>query len=488
MPPLQELLSNAFVPWLILAGVAIYWCLDVAGSKHLDDPLGKLQKLFGDENTPRGLIGFAAFLWGSLFVLILGGLVSSLIELVWQTANPEAAGFSAQTANPEAAGFSAQSAFRFQLTRIAGLTAVLGALVALPFTALRLKETRKTNRHNADVLFNDKLHEANNDLHARYQVTERDEKGATRDIWADDIIKRNGAIDRLEALAKERPETTDRIARILSVYLKEMSKEHPPLPYDKDWSWEEIETWRKEINAKKRSDMENAAQVMGRLRDIKEDLKIDLAEVNLQAMRLLNLNFEQADFNHAHLDEAELTEARLNGAELKRTRLNGAELSNTKLNETKLYWAELNRALLFEAELNRIKLSWVELNGAGLHSAELFEAQLLETELNDATLYGTRLNGAVLLEMVLNGTAMDESTDLRDVQAIGSALRSIDLKSVKNLESLLDGSFGDGTVELPEGTPWPEKWPRHELDDSEFFEEWKKFKANPEGYVPPVEN
>jgi len=44
---------------------------------------------------------------------------------------------------------------------------------------------------------------------------------------ADDLVTRNAAIDRLEGLPEERPEAVRRIARMLSVCVRESSREYP---------------------------------------------------------------------------------------------------------------------------------------------------------------------------------------------------------------------------------------------------------------------
>ncbi|MBU0643346.1 MAG: pentapeptide repeat-containing protein, partial [Alphaproteobacteria bacterium] len=209
-----------------------------------------------------------------------------------------------------------ESDFRFLLTKTTALTAVLGGLIALPFTALRLKHTATQTRHAADVLFNEKLNDANTDLHARYQTTEKQEDGTYVDIWKDDIVRRNGAIDRLEALAVEDPSFAPRIARILCVYLKEMSSEHRAEEMPQGLYGVAIRDWARGLTVK-RSDMETAAQVLGRLHDKTgvpaKDLAIDLSRVNLQAMRLSELNFEHATMNGVKLNGAELSGASLNG-------------------------------------------------------------------------------------------------------------------------------------------------------------------------------
>ena len=95
--------------------------------------------------------------------------------------------------------------------RIGGLTAVLGGIIALPLTLIRLNLAQES-------LFNDKINEATKGLYARRQVTVGEGENA-KDHWQDDIVQRNAAIDRLAGLAKERSSEASRIARQLSVFV-----------------------------------------------------------------------------------------------------------------------------------------------------------------------------------------------------------------------------------------------------------------------------
>jgi hypothetical protein len=303
-------------PWLALGVIALFWILSQVSDKIPEDPIERLKRTFGADKIPHFVVLIAALLWGALVLLLSIGLITLLFDIVWNTVQP--------------VGREAKGDFRFLLTKTAALTAVLGAMVALPFTALRLKHTAAQTQHAANVLFNEKLNDANNDLHARYQTSEKQENGYI-DVWKDDIIRRNGAIDRLEALAVERPAMAPRIARMLCVYLREMTRDHPAEKMPEGLTVEEIWKWANGLKVQ-RSDMETAAQVLGRLHELTqvpvEDLAIDLTGVNLQAMQLSALNFEQATLERAAMDGVELNRAILN-----RAILNGAILNRAIFNE-----------------------------------------------------------------------------------------------------------------------------------------------------------
>ncbi|RPE71220.1 pentapeptide repeat protein [Pacificibacter maritimus] len=318
------------------------------------------------------------------------------------------------------------------------------ALVALPFTIYRLKLTTEQNRHNEDVMFNEKLNDANNDLHARYQTSEKQEDRYV-DVWKDDIIRRNGAIDRLEALAIERPAMAPRIARMLCVYLREMTRDYPAEKMPQGLEGFELRKWANDLEVK-RSDMETAAQVLGRLHEQTKvpatELAIDLTGVNLQAMQLDGLNFEHAKMNNSALDGA------------------------------KILFANFTRA---------------QLNYATLVNASLHRAKLVEAEMRSATLDGANLMGVSLEAADLGYASFNEKTDLRAVHATGATLRSVNLKDVPNLGDLVTSAFGDATVMLPDDIKplVKDKWPTSALNYKEYLKEWALFKKDPDAYIPP---
>ena len=52
----------------------------------------------------------------------------------------------------------------------------------------------------------------------------------------------------------------------------------------------------------------------------------------------------------------------------------------------------------------------------------------------------------------------------------------------------VNSAFGDASVILPEGIDLPAHWPDWELPshgDNAFDTQWRKWRDNPEGYVPP---
>ncbi|MDT8327370.1 MAG: pentapeptide repeat-containing protein [Roseovarius sp.] len=156
--------------------------------------------------------------------------------------------------------------------------------------------------------------------------------------------------------------------------------------------------------------------------------------------------------------------------------------------------AQLRKIILSGRDLTGADLSGAQLQGADLWGAKLQGADLKGAELQGAFLRGAELQGADLLFAQLQGADLGgaklQGANLSGVDLQGAAVRSVDFTDLPNIWDHLAGMFGDGTVILPDGhgpehESWPKHWPRFELDTYQFDEEWKKWQANPEGYVPP---
>lgn len=193
----------------VLAVAVVYAVMPRTDGKHTD-PLDRLKDILGLAQFGDGLFLLLALMWSGLFLALFAGLLLMLWELIWFVV-PQ---------NP-----LAEASARFALLRLAAMTATLGAVVALPFTLIRVRLTRDANKTADESLFNDKINAATEDLHAMRQRWDAERK---QNIWEDDITRRNAAIDRLEGLAIERPDdAAPRISRLLSVYVREVSREVP---------------------------------------------------------------------------------------------------------------------------------------------------------------------------------------------------------------------------------------------------------------------
>lgn len=396
-----------------------------------------------------------------------------------------------QILTDDTTGLLGQDNLRWYVLAYVGLLTALGGVISTPLALIRVYTTERQtltgeiqSKLAADAHFISIMKDATDDLNARHQTTQAKDDGGYVDIWQDDIMRRNDAMNRLERLAGEFVDEAPRIARLLSVYLREMTRDYPAEQMPEGLEADEIRKWANGLKVQ-RSDMETAAQVLGRLHELTqvpvEDLAIDLKGVNLQAMTLQNLNFEHATLNEAALDGAILTGSKFNRANLYYATLVGARLNFAELNGTRLNFASLTRAELNGAKLNGAKLFKTILHWANLSGVELKEAKLNETEINGANLKGVCLNGAKLSDITLSGQQLSE------VEAKGVALRIIDFRETPDVEALVTSAFGDASVILPENIKplIKDKWPDQELEDNDYNSEWELFKQDPDAYVPP---
>ncbi|NOD96907.1 hypothetical protein GS610_06760 [Ruegeria sp. HKCCD6228] len=239
----------------------------------------------------------------------------------------------------------------------------IAAIVGLPFLGWRAIIAQKQADTAAQALFNERLSSALENLYSRRQVTQRigsTQKNLEQAIWQDDIPRRLGAIENLELLAEERPEAAPAVARILSGYVRELSKEIQP-----------IKTKLREYKKQKaievpRSDMEASVQTLGRLQKIRgvspDEVQINLTGANLQGMFLRWCWFKGANFSRADLTNANLQTAKLQYANLTSSVLYYANLANTDMRGANLNWIHSNRRTAFQN---------TKFQGAGVYDGQL---------------------------------------------------------------------------------------------------------------------
>jgi uncharacterized protein YjbI with pentapeptide repeats len=357
------------------------------------------------------------------------------------------------------------------------LTGVIGAgLVAWRnWTASRQADLQD------EALFNDKINAAAEDLAARRQVTRRITVTKGRETekkvlteWQDDVVTRSAAIDRLESLARERaqvdPTIVPRIASLLSVYVRELSKgDLKPKEHglsEEEATPEALSLWARSLRPI-RSDLEKAAQVLGRLRRIagQQELVIDLREANLQGFNLQELDFDLALMKEAKVQGASLSQTLLRRAALQGTKMQGTKLTNARMQGAYLSRAQLQGAVLSGAQMQGAEIFGTRLQGAMLHAAQLQGALLYKADLHGAKLHGTRISQSTIL---LEGTL------------VGAGVRSVDWSSADSPLLEVAEMFGDGSVVLPFDNPnW---WPSVSLVRDAWYIEFTHWLSNPTAY------
>ncbi len=410
-----ELEPYVFWPFLAIGGFAfVLLPVLLTADKTQEFTFGLREKL-GLSNLWQPIFMLAALLWLMIFVALVFGLLLQLLELIRFLA-------------PEST--IKQTEARFALVRLTAMTATLGAVVALPFTLMKVNLTREANETATEALFNDKLNAATEDLHAMRQRWDGEQN-----IWEDDITRRNAAIDRLEGLANERPDIAPRISRQLSVYVRELSHDVPAEYAPDEATPDELNMWTFQLEVQ-RSDMESAVQVLGRLKKISDVnpkwITIDLRKSNLQGFDLQNLKLDAANFSGAMLQ--------------------GARLNNTDMKDSDLSWAGMQGTFLHRAVLQRADLKWSKFQGA-----------------------------------ILAGTSFSKSTKLDTTDFSGSLFVNVDFTSTDISHLQISSGFGDASVRLPNDcTPdsdnWPEHWPKEEIDGTIIIGKWRNWHLEHQGY------
>jgi uncharacterized protein YjbI with pentapeptide repeats len=319
---------------------------------------------------------------------------------------------------------------------------VLAAVVGLPFLVWRSVVAQKQVDVAEQGLFNDKINAAANDLHARRLVTQNPHKTDFRwNYWQDDIVKRNAAIDRLEGLVRENSEVAERISRLLSIYLRELSAENKPQGVPQAATPEELRNWARSLAQHSRSDMENAARVLGRLAQI-EGVDPDKVDIDLRGANLQGFDLREAVFNKA--------------------RLTGAQMQGASLG-----WAKMQGADLFEAQMQGAVLFGAKMQGAVLRGAQMQGADLGVAQMQGAD---------------LSGAQMDAATFLRAANLAGAALRKVDYSDVAINQAQVDEVFYDGSVRFAPGITRAEGRDAV-LEWQEFYDEWRAWQKE-RGFDP----
>jgi uncharacterized protein YjbI with pentapeptide repeats len=354
-----------------------------------------------------------------------------------------------------------------------GLGALLVALLGAPFLIWRtvvaqntLDTARKEAKLKEESLFNDKINAAAKDLAARRQVTRvvaQDGKETIFTEWEDDLVTRAAAIDLLEGLANERPDAAPRIARQLSIYVRELSRQYPPKDIPTHLVGDDLFYWCKTL-IPFRTDAERATQTLGRLHIVQDaalaDSDIDLREANLQGFDLQGLAFPSAQMSFARLDGALLAETKFFRAELQHAKLTGAYLDRTIM------------------------------DGSNLSFTSFEEAWLSETRLNAAEFWRTNLKARALVHVQMRGAILNQVTFPKDAVVLGpdvsgACMQSLSESDCEFLQPLFNSLFADiTTVQRVPIAIRPAHWPTEEYAfQDELTDQWRAWAAT---LTPPV--
>ncbi|WP_293577145.1 pentapeptide repeat-containing protein [Phaeobacter sp.] len=445
-----DLTDPGLLPVLALLGAAVFIVFPIVVlSSNEAKPIADLQSKLGLDSVWPPVLFIGAALWAVVFGLLVVGLLSVIWEIIqgvyWQSTDGDMS-----------------NSGRFALVRLTAITATTGAVIAFPLTLIKVKLTRDANETSDETLFNEKINTATEDLHAMRQRWDGEQN-----IWEDDIVRRNAAIDRLEGLVVERPDTAARVSRLLSVYVRVLSRDMPARNPPKDVDIIELHRWELTLRMP-RSDMENAVQALGRMKRISNvkpgSVTIDLRNANLQAFDLKNL-----DLSHAQMQSAKLQGANLAGSVLTNINLRSAGLQVTGLENAMMQGANLRLAMA---------------DGARLENANLKDANLSSISIQHASLANAQLRRANL------SAAVVKNAEFRKADLSEANLSFVDFSSARIEDEQIVSGFGVSRTTLKDGrgtdSPgWPSHWPK---TDPSFFHTdkgWKRWLADPHNYTPP---
>lgn len=445
----------------------------------------------GLKNLPVIITFIISLIWLAFLIVFLGGAGWALVDIFGK--------FGQQDID-----------LRWPLLTLAGMMAALGAIISLPFTLLRTQYNRRQTYSQEESLFNNKMISAAQGLAARREVTRVVGRGKEQRVlteWQDDLITRASSIDRLEGLARERPDAAARVVQMLSIYVRELSREYPAQEPPKDANSQDLRRWSKKLKPV-RTDMEKAAQSLGRLQTIKghtiQPRDLDLRRANLQGF-----NLEKSDFSGAMLREARLDGAILQGREdgiLKGSNFQKANLLDTSFigasaSESQFQGANIGAdftaAILDKSEFEFFETddkssTFTDFNG---RRSKFIDAQLLNTTIIFSGTptkirvwaIGAEFQGAMMQGCLFVGFnhfyehCWPTQFGHKIRGGKGLAFRNCQLTGEIINRCSLDMCFGDGSVALPDGTKdWPKHWPTSRLSDADFtnhLENWRNFSA-----------
>ena len=352
----------------LMVGSGLLYLLISASTAEKRDPLQALKAQLGWESAPDVLVLFGVVLWSALLLTLVAGL----FWMIWDVVS---------SAFPWIDDDETDA--RSDIIRLAGLTATIGGVVALPFTILRLKVSREQTDTQAASLFNEKINAASDDLHAMRQRTLIDESGYFgKTVWEADVTRRNAAIDRLVGLVDGRPRESVRVAQMLCVYVRELSQEYPAKTPPMEVSPRELGEWARELEPA-RPDFQTAISAIGRLKVVSgEDFPfgtIDLSRSNLQGLQFTDLNFSGADFYRASLDGSIFY-----GGEFTRASFVSASLCHTDFTSSAAQIASFSGS---------------DLRGASFLNTRAQGSNFLNAEFNEETdVDGAKFRGAAMLK------------------------------------------------------------------------------------------
>lgn len=228
---------------------------------------------------------------------------------------------------------------------------------------------------------------------------------------------------------------------------------------------------------------------------------ISLARADLRGARLYGAFMVGTDLRGADLQDSDLRFAQLEGAaveyaSLERACLRNANLTNVKarvglfLKGANLEGAVFDGSNLVGANFTSAFLTRTSFRNVVFRASTFFLSDIANasfqgtifstTDLQNVGFFNSSFEAANLSKATVNRTrfqavTFDTRTVLKDFREFeGNSLCAVDLTQLDpdniDWEAVLSGSFGDASVKLPSGKPWPEHWASSTLNNDDFYE------------------
>ncbi len=474
---------------LFIASAAVFALLPRSDTKS---PLPKLQQTFGFKALPTPLFVGVALLWTTLAGLLFIGLLWQIWAVISYAVFPVT---------------ETLLDWRLSLVKLTALTATFGAVIAFPFTIIRLSLTRKQTKTASEGLITDRITKAVERLGA--EKTIKDTEG---ERTVPDPEVRIGAIYALERIAQDSSRDHIQIMEILCAYIRENAPARGVGDIPTEIVTVNLPSLGTENSNRKRThhyeratdvppprlDIQIAIEVIGRRNKFQIDIeraatshsedfgyRLNLSWTCLRGISIRNGNFQHATFERSRLEQATFCASK-RGAMT--SNLTGAVFRNANLNGTAFIASDLSGA-----DFNGTKCEKAIFQGSNLQNSNFVHVTFVGSNLVAADLEGAMLHGAKFYDVIaqqtnfsgadLSQTTFGRGTSLNGANFRGAAVRNSDLSQLHVQPQQLSQMFGDASVILPGAVgpslpSWPKNWAKRKLSQAAFHKRWHAYQVS----------
>lgn len=423
----------------------------------------------------------AVLLWLLIFVALVFGLLLQLWELIW---------FLPPESKVE------QTEARFALVRLTAMTATLGAVVALPFTLVKVNLTREANETAVQGIVTDRINKAVEGLGATKSVREQRQDQAGNPTYEKTNIGKNdyskpvivevtkpnlevriGAIYSLERISQDSPRDHIQIMEILCAYIKENSQagQATRFPEVSDYNFRSQE-WTECPPI--RTDIQVALDVIGRRSvelwklEREAGYRLDLPNCNFQNARFRK-NWRSANFNRSIFEQADLRGGDFSDASFRHCQMSKCTFAGVNFERVDLF-AAVFKHTKFHPNGRRPLEALMASSGLGV---QLEKCWVEETKFDPAKSAVTASNTTFVFckfsdHFLLQGLFGSQRFGGPENKFIDCAFRGINLEGISGRFNP-DEFFGDASVQT---VALPPHWPNEVLSETDFESKWREWR------------